>query len=142
MDFDYADDIKIFVNLSDTSASDGPLEYIVATNNAKFKKIWTDGFIQDEQIEQLYSANDTRFLVGERGTVHLCNNRGIHRDSPPDKDHWKLGFQICMSRSIYGSEELYGDYRLQLNPAWPSYEIWSIALEKDPNFYGLLFRQR
>jgi hypothetical protein len=97
-------------------------------------------FLTKNNNNNLYPENDKRLLTGPTRTVYIYNNRGIHRDSPPAVNHWKIAVQMSISRSIFGSEQHYRPSRPKLNSVWSSYQIWQRALREYPEFYNLLFK--
>ena len=139
VDQDFLDDLKLFVNLSDTSFLDGPLEYITGTNNRRSKRIWMSSPISDESVNQYYDPDKHAYFTGPMGKVYLSDNRGIHRDRPPTKKRSKLALQINFSRSQYGSGNKYSS-RPKLSKTWPSFNTWHSAITEYPFVYSLLFR--
>jgi hypothetical protein len=140
IDFDYLDDMKIFINLDLTVPESGPLEYISGTHRPLNKKIYRDDWICEETIFRLFNRSDHYFFTGDSGTVYLSDNRGIHRDSPPAIGFSKLAMQINLSRSHFGSEQMYGKGRINLLESWDSYPVWRRAIDSNPMMYRLLFK--
>jgi hypothetical protein len=139
VDQDYLDDLKLFVNLSDTWDGDGALEYIMGTNRRRVKKIWSSGPIPQSVVDSLYPPDQHTFFTGPMGSIFLSDNRGIHRDSPPMQNKSKLALQVNFSRSQFGSEQAYASHRPRLSLDWPSFGTWRSAMNIDPFVYSLLF---
>jgi hypothetical protein len=140
VDIDYLDDIKIFINLLPTYLESGPLEYISGSHKPLRKKIYKDDWIAEETISELYDPSCHSFFTGNSGAAYISNNRGIHRDHPPEDGFHKIAMQINLSRSQFGSEYIYKSYRTELSPTWESYKIWQNAIGSNPRMYSLLFR--
>lgn len=141
VDQDYLDDLKLFINLSDTWDGDGALEYITGTNHRKAKKIWSSGPMPESVVNSIYPPDQHAFFTGPIGSVFISDNRGIHRDSPPMQNKSKLALQVNFSRSQFGSEQAYASHRPGLSPNWPSFATWCSAKDSDPFVYSLLFRR-
>ena len=139
MDYDYLDDIKLFVNLSDTDTTSGPLEYVAGSHRPGHKKIWSSESIPEESVWRAHGIEKRSLFTGKRGEVYISDNRGLHRDAPPNRGAWKLAIQVNFSRNQFGSEKVYAAQRVTLSPAWPSYSIWSEVLNEHPYVYSLLF---
>ncbi len=139
VDQDYLDDLKLFVNLSDTGDGHGALEYLAGTNLPSAKKIWSSAPISEASINSLYPPDQHVFFTGPIGSAFISDNRGIHRDSPPEMTKSKLALQINFSRSQFGSEQAYAFTRPRLSPDWPSFVTWCTALTMHPFVYSLLF---
>ena len=139
VDYDYLDDIKIFIHLSDTWDGDGALEYVTGTHNRTAKNIWSSGPIPDAVVNSFYPPERHAFFTGPMGSVFISDNRGIHRDSPPVQTQSKLALQVNFSRSQFGSEQAYASIRPRLSPDWPSFATWCSAMILDPLAYSLLF---
>lgn len=139
MDYDYLDDIKLFVNLSDVDQASGPLEYVAGSHRPGHKKIWSSESISVERVWSMHSRENRSLFTGKKGEVYISDNRGLHRDAPPEQGAWKLAIQVNFSRNQFGSEKVYASQRVALSPDWPSYPIWSESLNADPYIYSLLF---
>jgi hypothetical protein len=141
IDYDFVDDIKIFVNLNKVTAESGPLEYVSRSHLSINKRIWSLSWHDDSLVKKWYAQPYTIF-TGDPGSSYISNNRGIHRDSPPttlDK-YYKIGLQICASRSTFGAQAVYKQRAIELNPGWPSYQIWLKAIKQDYGRFRLLFK--
>ncbi|MFN9624022.1 MAG: phytanoyl-CoA dioxygenase family protein [Cyanobacteriota bacterium] len=139
MDYDYLDDIKLFVNLSDTDSTSGPLEYVAGSHRPGHKKIWSSESIPEERVWRMHGIEKRSLFTGKKGEVYISDNRGLHRDAPPSRGAWKLAIQVNFSRNQFGSEKVYASQRVTLSPDWPSYSIWSKVLHAQPYVYSLLF---
>jgi hypothetical protein len=141
MDYDYLDDIKLFINLTDVDASSGPLEFLVGSHLPSGKRCWSAEPIAEERVRRLHPHLNSALFLGGSGSAYISDNRGLHRDYPPKPRHWKLAMQINFSRNQFGSEQAYSSTRPVLSRDWPSYDIWSAALNSHPFVYSLLFAQ-
>lgn len=139
IDYDYLDDLKLFINLSSVKNESGALEYVAGTHRPSGKKIWTASPISERLVWKAHSRSSRVLFTGIRGSAYVSDNRGLHRDSPPAKGHWKLAMQVNFSRNQFGSEEYYAPNRPMLREDWPSSDIWKEAIAKRPNTYDLLF---
>jgi hypothetical protein len=139
VDQDYLDDLKLFINLSDTWNGDGALEYIAGSNRRRAKKIWSSGPMPESVVNSLYPPDQHTFFTGPAGSAFVSDNRGIHRDSPPVENKSKLALQVNFSRSQFGSEKAYASKRPRLSPDWPSFASWCSARNANPFAYSLLF---
>jgi hypothetical protein len=139
MDYDYLDDIKLFVNLSDVDSTSGPLEYVAGSHRPGHKKIWSSESIPEERVWRAHGREKRRLFTGKTGEVYISDNRGLHRDAPPVRGKWKLAIQVNFSRNQFGSEKVYASQRVTLSPDWPSYPIWRESLHAHPFIYSLLF---
>ena len=139
IDYDYLDDVKIFLNLSSTDLCSGPLEYFQQSHFTASKPIWSLSPICSSLLESYYPDMKPQHFIGPVGSVFISDNRGYHRDRPPEDGCWKLALQINISRSQYGSESHYSSSRPQLSPSWPSYTHCRRALTKHPTLFSLLF---
>jgi hypothetical protein len=139
MDYDYLDDLKLFVNLSDVYPSSGPLEYVAGSHRPGSKKIWSSEPIDEKSVWGAHPRMNRILFTGAKGSAYISDNRGLHRDAPPDSGSWKLALQVNFSRSQFGSEQIYAKSRPPLSPMWPSYKIWANAISSRPFVYDLLF---
>jgi len=139
VDFDFIDDIKVFILLSDSSVLDGPLEYIPKTHKPWHHKIFTLSEIDETSISSRFDKSRFMYFTGEVGDSYVSNNRGIHRDCPPAKDHFKIEMQINLARSRFGDEHHILKRRPVLSVKYPSYGIWAQALDASPMLYSMLF---
>jgi hypothetical protein len=141
IDYEFADDIKIFINLSNVNAENGPLEYVGGSHLSINKRIWHLGWSDDSLVEKSYPRPYAKFTGGP-GSAYISDNRGIHRDSPPSplEQFYKIGLQVCASRSLFGAQSIYRQRAIDLDPAWPSYDIWLEQLRQHNSRFSLLFR--
>jgi hypothetical protein len=139
MDYDYLDDIKLFINLSNVDAFSGALEYVAGSHRPGCKKIWSTEPIAEGRVWSHHPRRNRVLFTGLKGSAYISDNRGLHRDSPPSSGFWKLAMQVNFSRNQFGSEQVYAPTRPVLSPEWPSFGIWKDAMHAYPFLYNLLF---
>ncbi|MEI6828858.1 MAG: hypothetical protein WCK64_03260 [Synechococcaceae cyanobacterium ELA445] len=139
MDYDYLDDIKLFINLSDVDASSGPLEYVAASHRPGSKKIWSAEPVSVSTVWKEHPHSNRSLFTGPKGSLYISDNRGLHRDAPPELGSWKLAMQVNFSRNQFGSQQVYAHTRPKLSSQWPSYDIWRKSIVSTPLVYDLIF---
>lgn len=141
VDFDFIDDIKLFILLTDTLPNDGALEYIAKSHQPLKHKIFTLSEMDEAKVYASFSKDLFKYFSGSVGDAYLSNNRGIHRDHPPLPGRFKIGLQINFARSRFGSEGFYSSHRPALLKEKPSYNVWKRAIDQNPYLYSLLFKK-
>ena len=142
VDFDFIDDIKIFILLSGSSKLNGPIEYIAESHKPWKHKIFSLSGISDSDVQSCFDKSRICYFTGSAGSSFISNNRGIHRDYPPSVGHYKVDMQINLARSRFGDEYTYLKLlktRPMLSVEAPSYNVWRDAITRNSMLYSLLF---
>ena len=105
-DLDRISWLKLFIYLSDTDENSGPHEFVKGSHNsgAKPPELLKMGYnrLSDEQINDYYSKNNIKKILGKKGTMFIGDTSCYHRGHPPIiKD--RLLLVIEFSNSMFGA---------------------------------------
>lgn len=73
--------VKLFVALTDISASNGPTGYIKGSHKSLPRKFYSGRRFHPSEIEKRFSG-ELLEATGPRGTIYLADTRGLHRGTP------------------------------------------------------------
>ena len=100
-DWDVINPLNVFVLCSATTISDGPLEYVRGTH--RILPYPHDGPWSPQMLNSLGLTSEIVPLIGPKGTVYVCDNTGLHRDSIPSRQGYKRWLQLTFSPSLITS---------------------------------------
>lgn len=118
-DFDDWKFCKLFIYLTDVSATSGPHVYVSATSQSSaFRKIRR---YSDAEIEKQFGKDSIKTFVAPKGTAFLVDTYGFHKGLLPEKGN-RLLFQVQYSTGPIGIENYEpvevlhaGDYDAYIN---------------------------
>lgn len=100
-DLDRIKFLKFFFYLTDVDTNTGPHCYVKASHQGLPKKIDRDGRFTDEEVAEIYGADNLLEICGVRGSIIAVDTRGFHKGKELLKDK-RLLFQIEFANSMFG----------------------------------------
>lgn len=94
--------IKFFFYLTDVDTTTGPHCYIRGSHKQMPDKVWKDGRITDEEVQQNFPNEDIKEITGKRGAIIAVDTRGLHKGKVLEQGE-RLILQIEYTNSLFGA---------------------------------------
>ena len=95
--------IKFFFYLTDVDATNGPHCYIRGSHKHMPDKVWKDGRIPDNEVQESFPKEDILEITGKKGSIIAVDTRGLHKGKVLEKGE-RLILQIEYTNSLFGAE--------------------------------------
>lgn len=106
--------IKFFFYLTDVDSTNGPHCYIRGSHKQMPDKVWKDGRIPDNEVQESFPKEDILEITGKKGSIIAVDTRGLHKGKVLEKGE-RLILQIEYTNSLFGAEYQHIDLKGHLD---------------------------